>query len=391
VRPDAVMNAFPAAEAAQVTLANWRVAPFNRWAFHHVREIVPSAVIARDRARHWRLSRSIAAVERIAFDAPDRSRVSVGEMLRTTYTDGFTVLKNGVIVHESYDAGNDPDTPHIIFSVSKSVTGLIAGALAAEGRLDPDARVTDYIPEAGASAYGEASVRHVLDMTVGIDFTEDYLNNDLFLRYREATAWNPPGAQPRDLRSFLLTLRPDGKPHGEAFHYVSTNSDLLGWILERASGERYADLAARLLWRPMGAETNAYVTVDRLGAPRAAGGICVTLRDMARLGELVRRRGMAAGRQVVPARWIDDMAEGGDLEAWRKGDMAVLLPGGRYRSKWYATAKGVLLAIGIHGQWIYVDPAAGVTIAKQSSQPLPVDDATDRLLLAAFDAIARTV
>lgn len=391
MRSDAVMNAFPAAEAAQVTLANWRVAPFNRWAFHHVREIVPSAVIARDRARHWRLSRSIAAVERIAFDAPDRSRVSVGEMLRTTYTDGFTVLKNGVIVHESYDAGSDPDTPHIIFSVSKSVTGLIAGALAAEGRLDPDARVTDYIPEAGASAYGEASVRHVLDMTVGIDFTEDYLNNDLFLRYREATAWNPPGAQPRDLRSFLLTLRPDGKPHGEAFHYVSTNSDLLGWILERASGERYADLAARLLWRPMGAEANAYVTVDRLGAPRAAGGICVTLRDMARLGELVRRRGMAAGRQVVPARWIDDMAEGGDLEAWRKGDMAVLLPGGRYRSKWYATAKGVLLAIGIHGQWIYVDPAAGVTIAKQSSQPLPVDDATDRLLLAAFDAIARTV
>ncbi len=390
MRADAVMNAFPPEESAQVTLANWRTGPFNRWAFHHVREIVPTALIARGHGRSWRLRRGVAPVERIAFEAPDGERTTVKEMLARTYTDGFIVLKNGVVAHESYDAGHDPDTPHIIFSVSKSVTALIAGILTSEGRLDPDAPVTAYIPEAKGSAYGSASVRHVLDMTVGVDFTEDYLNpNAAFLRYRQATAWNPPSGEPCDLRSFLPTLMPDGKRHGDVFHYVSPNSDLLGWILERASGERFPDLASRLLWRPMGAEAHAYVTVDRLGAPRAAGGICATLRDMARLGEIVRCRGMAEGRQVVPASWIDDMAENGDADAWRKGDLSVLFPGGRYRSKWYVAEGGALLAIGIHGQWIYVDGA--VTIAKQSSQPLPVDDPTDRLLLKGFAAIAREV
>lgn len=386
------MNAFPPPEQGQVTLANWRTAPFNRWAFRHVREIVPSALIARDGGRHWRLPRAIGGIAGIGFETPDGGRATVASMLADTYTDGFIVLKHGTIVHESYDAGHDPDTPHILFSVSKSVTALVAGALVAEGGLDPDAPVTAYIPEAKGSAYGEASVRHVLDMTVGVDFTEDYLNpNAAFLTYREATGWNPTQGAPSDLRSFLVTLRPDGKPHGDTFHYVSPNSDLFGWILERASGERYADLASRLLWRPMGAEHHAYVTVDRLGAARAAGGICTSLRDMARLGELVRCRGMAGGRQVVPAAWIDDIAANGNPEAWRKGDLTQLVPGGRYRSKWYVMAHGAIVAIGIHGQWIYVDPAAGVTIAKQSSQPLAADDPTDRLLLAGFAAIATAV
>lgn len=390
VRADAVMNAFPPEETARVTLANWRTGPFNRWAFHHVREIVPTALIARGRGRSWRLARAIEPVERIAFEAPGGERTTVKEMLARTYTDGFIVLRNGVVVHESYDAGHDPESPHIIFSASKSVTGLIAGILAIEGRLDPDASVTSFIPEAKDSAYGSASVRHVLDMTVGVDFTEDYLNpNAAFLRYREATGWNPPSGEACDLRGFLTTLKPDGKRHGDVFHYVSPNSDLLGWILERASGERFPDLASRLLWRPMGAESHAYVTVDRLGASRAAGGICLTLRDMARIGEIVRCRGMAEGRQVAPASWIDDIAGNGNPDAWRKGDFAVLLPGGRYRSKWYTAENGAILAIGIHGQWIYVDGA--VTIAKQSSQPLPVDDPTDRLLLKGFEAIARAV
>jgi CubicO group peptidase (beta-lactamase class C family) len=141
----------------------------------------------------------------------------------------------------------------------------------------------------------------------------------------------------------------------------------------------------------MGAERAADVTVDRLGAPRAAGGLCVTLRDLARLGELVRCRGLADERQVVPGWWIDDILDKGVRKTWASGDMQAMLPHGRYRSQWYLTgnAHGAFFALGIHGQWLYVDPPSGVDIAKHSSQPAPVDDALDRLHLGAFDAIAR--
>jgi CubicO group peptidase (beta-lactamase class C family) len=303
------------------------------------------------------------------------------------------VLQGGSCVVERYDHGLRPEMPHIIFSVSKSVTGTLAGIIVGDGRLDPDAPVTRYIPEVAGSAYGDCLVRHVLDMTVSTSFVEDYLDpSGDFARYRVATGWNPVTGEPADLRSFLTTLGRGAEPHGAMFHYVSPNSDLLGWILERATGTPYAVLLSEELWQPMGASDDAYITVDRLGAPRTAGGLCVTLRDLARVGELMRRRGAAAGRQLVPESWIDDILTNGDEAAWRRGRAAgSILPGGRYRSQWYSVGDdhGAFCAIGIHGQWIYVDPATGIVIAKLSSQPLPVDEAMEELQLAGFAAIAR--
>ena len=272
------------------------------------------------------------------------------------------------------------------------MTGALAGVLAARGDLNPEAPVVAYIPEAAGSAYGDCTVRHVLDMTVSTDFVEDYLDPDGdFARYRVATGWNPvDSAKATDLRSFLLTMRRGQDPHGYKYHYVSPNSDLLGWILERASGRSYAELVTAALWQPMGAEFDAYVAVDRLGAGRAAGGICVTLRDLARFGEMMRCRGLAQGRQVVPGWWVDDIRANGDPQAWRRSESSRIAPKGRYRSKWYALGNDhdAFCGIGIHGQWIYVDPAAEVTIAKLSSQPLPLDEATDFLILRAFESIA---
>jgi CubicO group peptidase (beta-lactamase class C family) len=332
----------------------------------------------------------------VPFQGPDGKEWTIGRVLPATSTDGFIVLQRGRVVSETYATGQRPETPHIIFSVSKSVTGSLAGVLVERGRLDPDAPVTTYIPEAAGSAYGDCTVRHVLDMTVAIDFVEDYLDaTGDFARYRRATAWNPEpaGAAPLDLRSFLVTLKRTAEPHGRKFYYVSPNSDLLGWILERASGQPYAELLSEALWRPMGAEFDAYVTVDRLGAPRSAGGVCVTLRDLARFGELMRQGGAAQGRQVLPKPWVDDILTKGDPEAWKRGTGTGYLPNGRYRSKWYVTgnAHGAFCAIGIHDQWIYVDPAAEVVIAKQSSQPVPSDPHMDLLHLAAFDALARAL
>ena len=379
---------------AGATLANWRQAPWNSWAFHHVPEIIPAMRIAHDSGRVSQLPEAARDLGTFAFTGPDGAQRSVARMLIETATDGFLVLHKGSVAFEWYGNGLSPGDPHIVFSVSKSITGILAGILVESGQLDPNAPVVRYVPEAVGSAYGDCTVRHVLDMTVGLAFVENYLDpvGD-FARYRVATGWNPTDnpALAMDLHSFLVTLPRDANPHGAVYHYASPNSDMLGWILERAGNQPYARLLTDLVWSRLGTEADAHVTVDRLGAARAAGGICVTLRDLARFGEMVRNFGRAGGRQIVPRRWIEDILANGDRRAWLASPTAAkFLPNGRYRSQWYmiGNATGAYCAIGIHGQWIYIDPAAEVVIAKVSSQPLPVDDPTDHLLLVAFDAVA---
>ncbi len=386
------MQGFPPLPEGQASLANWLKPPFNRWSFQHVREIVPTAGIHRGRGPAIVLRRNDRAVERIAFQTPAGGESTIGRLLDDTFTDGFLVLQRGRILTERYDNHMSPDARHIVFSVSKSITASFSGVLVDRSLLDPDAPVTRYVPEVAGSAYGDCTVRHVLDMTVSVNFVEDYLDTTGdYARYRNSTGWIPI-VDPKnlaDLRSFLATMKRGAEPHGARFHYVSPNSDLLGWILERASGVRYVRLIGELLWQPLGAEFDADIAVDRLGAPRAAGGISATLRDLARFGEMMRRRGMAGGRQVLPGWWIDDIRNQGDPAAWQKGEMVKLLPKGRYRSKWYKVGNDhdAFFALGIHGQWIYVDPAAETVVVKVSSQPLALDDPMDRLVLAGLQGL----
>ena len=384
-----------ATQGTGVTLANWRLPPWNCYAFHHIADLLPVERIAHDPVRVAGWSQAPRALGDVAFTAADGSTWTIGRMLPYSATDGFLVLHKGRLAYEWYGNGLTATDPHIVFSVSKSITGILAGVLAERGQLDPDAQVTRYIPEAAGSVYGDCTVRHVLDMTVGISFVENYLDTTGdFARYRAATGWNPVAdpALAGDLRSFLVTLRRDEHAHGAKFHYVSPNSDLLGWIVERAGGAPYAQLLSDLIWKKLGTEADAHVTVDKLGAARAAGGICVVLRDLARFGEMVRNLGRAGGEQIVPRAWIEDILANGDQKAWlAQPTAAKFLPKGRYRSQWYMIGNGAYCAIGIHGQWIYIDPAAEMTIAKLSSQPLPLDEGIDHLLLAAFDAIARSL
>lgn len=373
------------------TLANWRQHPFSVRGFTEVDRLIATRPIAAP-ARPSQLP-SATPLDLSTIIVGNRS---ASQLLDESNTDSFLVLKDGAVVAETYGPSMDAARRHIIFSVSKSVTGILAGVLVERGELDPDAPVIRYVPELANSAYGDATVRNVLDMVVSIRFIEDYLDpkGDV-ARYRVAMDWNPPGDFPYEggLHHFLGTLARDSAPHGERFEYVSPNSDLLGWILERAGGATVAELLSRHIWQPMGAESDGFITVDRHGAARTAGGICVTLRDLARFGDMVRLRGSANGRRVVPESWIDDIATGGDPEAWRKGEMTGLFKEARYRSKWYVPLDraDTMAAIGIHGQWIYIDRGAGVTIVKMSSQPLPVDDPLDREIVAMFRAIADTL
>jgi CubicO group peptidase (beta-lactamase class C family) len=339
----------------QATLANWRSSPFNRWAFHHVRELIPSADIAND-PRHIR---ELPADER---------QLDLDAFLAETDTDGMAILHRGKLVFEHYANGMTDATPHILMSVSKSMLGLLCEILAEKGVLDLHRPVDEIVPEVAATAYRGAAIRHLLDMRAGISWDEDYLaTSGPIVEYRKATGWNP-GGQVADLHSFYANLKQADGPHGGRFHYTSPNSDLLGWVIERATGARYADLLSELIWKPAGAERSAYITVDRLGAPRCAGGMCVTLRDLARVGLWVLEQGRT-----------ERFEREGDPKVWAAGDLASYYPGlpMRYRSKWYVLdgKEPLAFGMGIHGQNLFVDRVNGLVIAKLSSQAMPMDAA----------------
>ncbi|MEM1384941.1 MAG: serine hydrolase [Pseudomonadota bacterium] len=360
------------------TLANWREAPWNLWAFHHVRELIPTAEIVAGSPAPLVPTDPPGTLPDIAVPDSGGGETALLDLLRQGHTTGLVVLKSGRLAAEWYDRGYNGQAPHLLFSISKSITGCVAGILAGRGLLDPEAPVTDYVPEVAAGAYGTARVRHLLDMTVSTGFEESYLSRQgSYGRYRAATGWNPPIEGERwDLHRFLATLEPAEAPHGQSFHYVSPNSDLLGWVLERAAGQGYPGLASQLLWKPMGTEAPASVTVDPVGAARSAGGISARLRDLARLGELMRKDGGG----IVPQDWVEDTLTQGDRQAWRRGDLVELFPAGSYRNQWYQTGhpSGAFAAVGIHGQWLWVDRGAEVVVAKTSAQPEPIDDAMDQ-------------
>ena len=377
----------------EVLLANWRENPFNRWSFQNLGELVPTARVAAAPGVVEAPVRDLSGLLGDKVTVASAAETVAAFLVRSS-TDALTVMKGGKIVGDWFAPHMDFGARHIIFSISKSLTAIVAGILEGEGVFDPEAPVTAYIPEAAGSAYGDASVRHVLDMSVSLDFEEAYLDPEsAFARYRRATLWNPGGGT-ESLREFILTLQRLAEPHGQTFRYRSPNSDLLGILLERASGQRFSDLMREKLWLPLGAVSEASIGVDMEGTARTAGGISVTPRDLARVGEMMRQGGIANGQRIVPETWVrDTTSTGGSSEAWQRGTMAFLLPQGRYRNKWYQTGgtSGAFFGLGIHGQWLYVDPKADVVIAKMSSQPEPVDDPLDVEIVAFFEALSRMV
>lgn len=390
-----VMTGFPPAPEEQVSLANWRVAPFHRWAFQHVREIVPSADIANAPESVWSLTAASADFKTFSFEHDGR-RFGFEAFLKASDTDGIVVLHRGAVVAESYAHDMTRHTPHILMSVSKSLLGIIAGILAEKGVLGLDEPVTRLVPEVSGTAYAGATVRNLLDMRAGIDFDENYLAaSGLIIDYRKAQNWNPLdlGEKPTDLRSFYQRFQQGDGPHGGRFHYVSPNTDLMGWVIERAAGKRYADLVSELLWQPMGAARSAYITVDRFGAPRCAGGVCATVMDLARVGQLLVQNGRKDGTQIIPESWIEDVTGNGDTDAWDRGDFTPYfkaLPM-HYRYKWYVLRRPepVMFAFGVNGQYLFVDRKKQIVIAKVSSQTLPIDGEQIMLGVAGAEAILR--
>lgn len=364
----------------QVTLDNWLEAPVNRWSFQHVDEVVATTVLPRGSGPELELSAGTALV------SPD-----VDDFMERTYTDGLIVLKGREIVAEHYLNGLTPSTRHLLQSVSKSLCSAVVGQFVASGTLDCDQKVNRYLPELAESAYGDATVQQVLDMTVAVQYDETYDDpNSEVQAHERASGWRPAlDCGPRDTYQFLTSLQPAGD-HGETFQYCSADTEVLAWIVERLTGRPFSETWATALWSKIGAEHDAYVVVDAAGFPAASGGLCVTLRDLARFGRVILDGGRGPeGRQVIPTDWIADVRRGGDPAA-AVTEMGEAHPGGSYRNQFWITGDehGCFYGVGIFGQYLWLNPATDVVIAKLSSFPVASDDDSWLEQVSFFDKLS---
>ncbi|CCH79672.1 6-aminohexanoate-dimer hydrolase [Nostocoides japonicum T1-X7] len=374
-----MMRGFPTEESTRVTLDNWQEPDSVQWSFRHMRELMGSQRIAagvktRPLPEGPRADLSAVSVSRLS-----RGTETVQDVIDTTHTDALVVLHDGALVAEWYAEGMSAESVHLMMSCSKSIVGCVAGILTERGLLDPSAATTHYVPEVDGSGYGGTSVRDLLDMRTGVAFSEAYTNPDAQVRVMERSmGWRPIAeGDPLGAYAYLASLERE-TDHGGVFTYRSADTDMLGWVCERAAGVRMADLISELVWRPIGAERDAEITCDTVGTAIHDGGVSATARDMARFGQMLLEEGIVDGAPVVPSSWIQAAYDRPEdvRKAFAASDNEAVLPGGWYRSQFWFVPGGddvALVCLGIHGQMVFVHPSTRLVAVKQSSWPAAQD------------------
>jgi CubicO group peptidase (beta-lactamase class C family) len=389
-----IMQGFPPPPDKMVRFGDGSASKFpgTRWSFNHLRELMPNADVLRGEGPVAMLPREERDLGTVKFTTMDGAPMNFDEALQKTYADGIVVLHKGKIVYERYFGTGAPHRPHAAFSLTKSFVGTLATMLIIEGKLDPTALVTKYVPELQSSAYGHATVRQAMDMLVNAKYSENYADpNAEIWNYSRAGGWiplRPDYTGPRTYYDFLVTLQKQGEP-GETFAYNTVTAEVLAWLTKRATGKRLADLMSEKIWSKIGAEKDAYFVVDSIGTERGGAGLATTLRDLARFGEVMRNKGQYNGQQIIPAPVVEDMIKGADKEIFAKAGYKTL-PGWSYRAFWWLTNNdhGAYTASGIYGQALYIDPKAEMVIARYASHLVGANAANDPISLPAYAAVA---
>lgn len=385
-----LMQGFPAAPERRVTWHNWMRPPFNQWGFRHLARLRPSIAVQAGQGSGQRLGEAPVALDGLQFESVCGLSISVRNHLRASHTDGLLVMKGDQVVFERYFNGQQPGDRHIMFSVTKSLIGVLGEQLISEALLDPTRQVDSYVPELAGSAFGDASVRQLFDMAVGIDYSEVYDDPaSESSQYGYACGFNPAPSEYAEFESlyqYLPSLRKRGE-HGGFFHYVTATTEALAWVMERASGKSCAQML-EAIWSTLGCERDGYFMADPWGRNVAGAGFSATLRDMARFGRLLANDGWHAGAHLLSCEAIARIARGGDPALYAaNAEFSQWTPGASYRSQWYVfnDHSQALMAGGIHGQYLFIDKPSKVVIVKQSSLPEavgPFDADSVRMLRA---------
>lgn len=380
-------------DSSDINLDNWKDFPYSAHTFQNVAELIPVHEIVGPGTATMpqNIDSTILAG---SYEIAGQMQTGT-DFLRDSYTDALLVVKNGTIVAEYFANNMNMSSQHLTFSVSKSITGIIAGIVLKKYGISSDVKVSTIIDGTNSGAYADATIRNLLDMSVSLDFDESYASKEgVYARYRQAMLWmsREEGSEysEEDLEKFILSLPKAQDEHGYRFSYKSPNADLLGLVVQKIAGQPLAELISQELWQPLECGP-ATITIDRKEMARTAGGLSCSISDLALVGELMRRGGIQNGKSLLDPMWVIDTFANGDVQAWERGEFYSSFPQGAYRNQWYSIGDGELCAIGIHGQWIYINTVKEIVITKFSCQPTADDDELDRKSLDFFRGVAQRV
>lgn len=279
---------------------------------------------------------------------------------------GLLMLKNGQIAHERYELGIDASTRWLSMSMAKSVSTLLVGVAIGEGLIGGvDDQLTDYLPDLRGSGYDGVSVRHLMQMTSGVEWDDTHTDPQSHRRHMLDLQI---GQEPGTIMKYMASLPSVAAP-GTRWNYSTGETHVVGALVKAATGRWLADYLSEKLWSRLGMEADAAWWLEAPDGLEVAGsGICATLRDYARLGLFAMNDGMVGDERLLPAGWI------GESTAPREAGGQPL----NYGYMWWPVpdsagsfADGAFSARGIFGQYIYVNPAQKVVLTVLSARSKP--------------------
>ncbi|EAU41721.1 hypothetical protein FP2506_14849 [Fulvimarina pelagi HTCC2506] len=289
------------------------------------------------------------------------------EAISLNRISGLLVLKDGEIVFEDYELGNDRDTRWMSMSIVKSITSTLIAAAIEDGSIASiDDTLPTYVPELEGSAYGPVTVSQLLTMSSGVQWNETYTDPSSDRRQMlDLQIEQEPGA----VLDFMASL-PRIAEAGSVWNYSTGETSVAAALVEGATGKHLADYLSEKIWKPYGMETDAtWWLASPDGIEIGGSGLSATLRDYARFGQFVLEGGVIDGERVVPEGWFPAAGQPREIG----GEMT------DYGQMWWPVAKGeafrnddAFAAIGIFGQHVYINPARNVVIAMWSAQPKPL-------------------
>jgi CubicO group peptidase (beta-lactamase class C family) len=391
------MQGFPPPEEKIISAADGSFFSFPalRYSVCHMRQFMPTANVKAAPKNRYRFKVKLdSGIDSVTFiPLNSDQRMTWETSLTENYTDGILILHKGKIVYEKYFGELKPDGIHAAMSVSKTFTGTLGALLVEEGILDENKMGSDYVPELKNSAFGDATIREILDMTTALKYSEDYADSNAEI-WSFAAAGNPfpkPSSYtgPTNYYDYLVTVQKNGE-HGAAFGYKTINTDAMGWIISRVTGKSIPQLLSEKIWVPLGTHFDGYYQVDGAGIAFAGGGFNANMRDMAMFGEMIRNKGKFNKQQIVPEVLVEDIMNGGSQDTFRKSTFGELLPGWSYRNMWWILHNdhGAFAARGVHGQTVYIDPKAEMVIVRFASHPEAKNAKIDPTSLPGFQAVA---
>jgi len=370
--------------------------PALRYSVCHMRQFMPTTNVSAAQSKQFNFKTKLdSEIDRVTFLPSNSDQPMTWEAsLSVNYTDGMLILHKGKIVYEKYFGELEPDGLHAAMSVSKTFTGTLGALLVEEGVLDEHETGADYIPELKNSAFGDATIREILDMTTALKYSEDYSDPKAEI-WAFSAAGNPfpkPASYngPTNYYDYLVTVQKEGK-HGEVFGYKTVNTDVMGWIISKVTGKSIPELLSERIWKPLGTHFDGYYQIDGAGIAFAGGGFSANMRDMAMFGEMIRKKGDFNKQQILPPGVVEDIMNGGSREAFDQSVYGRSLKNWSYRNMWWITHNehGAFAARGVHGQTIYIDPKAEMVIVRFSSHPEAKNSKIDPTSLPAYHAVAK--